>query len=363
MANLPAHVVTFAGNNTKTYEQFKDYYFHAESINGKKLGEFDNTITFADKEAKMHLALLAEVTRLSGQVIPEGIDMVQFASNPMLKWAMGAVVNTMIDAIIPDTIIRTIGLYANIQTVPWGGVAQYNIKPNATMSTTKFSNGRREGFAQKQFNTSVSIKPEAHEVNVEASLYKILVGEESLADFTRKAVLALETEMTLDAYTAFAAIADRVGYPTKLVAGTFAIDTLIEQCQIVEAYAKSKPIIMGTKRALAKVLPDSSKGYRITTPSEAPTIGLIRGFYEYDIMEMPQVATGKGFGLALSDNYIYVVAPSSDKLIKGAIEGATQSFTNNAEDTADLTTNTSFIKRWKFEVATNSVMGRTQVNS
>ena len=184
MAKLPLSVVAFAGNNTKTYEQFKDYFFHAQAINGRNLGEYDASVKFAEKETQMHTALLAEVTRVSG-VNPQGIDMIQFASNPMLKWAMGAVVNTMIDAIIPDTIIKNIGIYTNIEIVPYGGVSQYNIKPNATMGSTKFSNGRREGFAQKQFNTSVTLVPEAHEVNVEASLYKILVGEESLADFTR----------------------------------------------------------------------------------------------------------------------------------------------------------------------------------
>lgn len=362
MAKLPLSVVAFAGNNTKTYEQFKDYFFHAQAINGRNLGEYDSTVKFAEKETQMHTALLAEVTRVSG-VNPQGIDMIQFASNPMLKWAMGAVVNTMIDAIIPDTIIKNIGIYTNIEVVPYGGVSQYNIKPNATMGSTKFSNGRREGFAQKQFNTSVTLVPEAHEVNVEASLYKILVGEESLAEFARKAILAIETQMTLDAYSAFAGIADVGGYPTKLNSATFDIDTVLEQCQIVEAYAKTKPVILGTKRALAKVLPPSTSGYRINTNSEAPTIGVIRDFYQYDVLEMPQIATGTDFGLALSDDYIYVVAPSSDKLIKGSIEGATQSFTNNAEDTADLTTNTSFIKRWKFGVVTNSVMARTQVNS
>ena len=362
MAKLPSHVVAFAGSNTKTYEQFKDYYFHARSLDGNKVGEFDDTIKFAEKETKMHTALLSEVARLGGS-IPEGLDMAQFASNPMLKWAMGAVVNMMIDAIIPDTIIRSIGLYTDIKTVGWGESARFDIKPNAIMSSTKFSNGRREGFAQKQFNTSISITPEAHEINVEASYYKILVGEETLAEFARKAIVGIEKDMTVDAYATFAAIADRAGYSTKLNVATYATDTLIEQCQIVEAYAKTKPVIIGTKRALAKVLPESAKGYRMTTTAEAPSIGLIRGFYDYDIMELPQVATGVDFGLALSDNYIYVVAPSSDKLIKGVIEGTTQSFTNNVENTADLTTNTSFIKRWKFEVATNSLLARTQVTS
>ena len=59
MAKLPSCVVAFAGNNTKTYEQFKDYYFHAQAINGRNLGEYDATIKFADKESQMHAALLA----------------------------------------------------------------------------------------------------------------------------------------------------------------------------------------------------------------------------------------------------------------------------------------------------------------
>lgn len=362
MANLPKHIVAFAGDNTKVYEQFRDYYFHASANNGKEIGEYDKAIKFAEKETRMHTALLAEVARVGG-VQPNGVDMVSFSSNPQLKWAMGAVVNTMIEAIIPDTIIKTIGLYTNIDNVQYGATSRFDIKPNAVMSTTKFSNGRRKGFAQKQFNTSVSITPEAHEVTVEVSLYKVLVGEESLADFARKAILAIETQMTLDAYTAFATIADRVGYPSELDQATFSVDELIGQCQVVGSYALSKPVIVGTTRALAKVLPEASRGYRINTPSDAPSIGIIRNFYDFDIMEMPQVATGKDFGLALSDEYIYVIAPSSDKLVKGSIEGATQSFTTSAESNADLSSSSTFIKRWKFEVVTNSVMARMKVTS
>ena len=139
MANLPKSVISFAGNNTKVYEQFKDYYFHARGIDGKKLGEYSSEVSFAEKEKQMHTALLAEVTRLGG-AIPEGIDLITFSTHPTIKWAMGAVVTNMIEAIIPDTIIRNIGLYTDIKNVEFGATAQFNLKPNATMSSTKFSN-------------------------------------------------------------------------------------------------------------------------------------------------------------------------------------------------------------------------------
>jgi len=41
MANLPKSVVAFAGNNTKTYEQFKDYYFHFQANNPKLIMSFN----------------------------------------------------------------------------------------------------------------------------------------------------------------------------------------------------------------------------------------------------------------------------------------------------------------------------------
>ena len=51
---------------------------------------------------------------------------------------------------------------------------------------------------------------------------------------------------------------------------------------------------------------------------------LIKNFYDYDVMVMPQVATGDftDFGMAMDDNELYIISPSADKPIKGVIEGS-----------------------------------------
>jgi hypothetical protein len=75
-------------------------------------------------------------------------------------------------------------------------------------------------------------------------------------------------------------------------------------------------------------------------------------------MVLPQVADHTtDFKLALDDNNIYILSPSGDKLIKGALEGATMGNTQSYTNTANLTENATLNKRWGFAVATSSIAG------
>jgi hypothetical protein len=87
-------------------------------------------------------------------------------------------------------------------------------------------------------------------------------------------------------------------------------------------------------------------------------IQLIKNFYDYDILELPQVATGVSYGLALDDAKVYIMsAGGADKIVKGVVEGATLSNSNDYYDTANLSSNATFNKRWAFEAITNATMG------
>ena len=48
---LSADIVAFAGTNTKFYEQFCDYHYHASDImNSQKLGTYDNNVALSEKK-------------------------------------------------------------------------------------------------------------------------------------------------------------------------------------------------------------------------------------------------------------------------------------------------------------------------
>lgn len=357
--SLPLNVVKFSNGNTKPYEMAKDYFFHYMSeVQGVKYGAFDSSVSIDKKEEKANAQLLSEVSRLAGQSKPEGVSFEQWATNPMVGWAVMAVSSIVIDAVIPDTILKDVGIFAETKTIGIGDSAEYTIKPNSLMTVSQGSNAQRTTFKTKQFKTTKTLIPINHVITVEVSLYAVLAGKESLADFIRKAILSQAREMGKDAYGALTTLIDKASFPTQLKKTGYDVDTLLNLCEVVTAYNQgAKATIVGTATALNKVIPSSANGYRIMTPSNDMGIQLIKNFFDYDIIKLNQVATGKNYGLLLDDKKLYVMSPSGDKIIKGAMEGSTMSNTRDFFDTADLTSDATFNKRWIFEAITNSTMG------
>ena len=368
-SKLPLSVVKFAGTpeRVKVYEQFKDYYFnYATEVLGQKGYMYDKSCSLAMKNEKVHQAMLQEIQTLANCKIPtanEGIDLVQFASHPTLTWATFAVVNTIIDAIIPDTILKNIGLYTDIKTVPYGQVAQFDIRPNSLMSVSQSSNGKSRGYAQKQFGKSVSLVPVNHEITVEVSMYALLSGAVSLAEFVTKALISMEKDMTVSAYQALSALATDGSFPAELRKGTASVDSAIELCENVTAINNnSNATILGTALAVNKILPSATDGYRISIPGNEIAIDLIKSVLQYPVMRLPQISDGhKGF--VLDNKTIYILSTGVDKIIKGVVEGSTMTFAKDFNMTADLTSSVTFNKRYAFEAIGNATMGVIAIGS
>src|SRR5574337_1068102 len=133
--SIPNNVLMFAGgqSNLAVYHQFRDYFNHYRSNQGVKGLEFQKTttddkgnvieLTFAEKEEKMNAALRKEILRVAGITNISDFPLETWAGHPTLRWAAFAVVNAMIDMIIPETLIDSIGIYAEIRTIGFGDSA------------------------------------------------------------------------------------------------------------------------------------------------------------------------------------------------------------------------------------------------
>ena len=127
-------LVTFAGGNEKVldvYKGMRDYYFHYMSaVEGKNYGDFDNSVSLDVKEQKMHNALLSEVERVGGCKRGD-LSYEAWSMAPQVQWATCAVVSAMVDAVLPDTIIKSVGLYTDMYTVGFGETLELEIQPNS----------------------------------------------------------------------------------------------------------------------------------------------------------------------------------------------------------------------------------------
>lgn len=364
---IPANVITFAAGdkNLATYKMFYDYWKHYQSNSGNKNVEFqsireDGTpISFAEKEEQMSAALKREIVRVAGVLNFDEFPVEQWASNPMINWASFAVVSAMIDMILPESIIGHVGLYSEVRTMGWGDTALFTIKPRDLFAVSKSGKGQKMTEIHQQFVGEVTLNPEAHQLTVGVSLYKVLLGQESLADLVSKVIKSMEVALTVDVYNAFhaAMIALPSTTTTGLYVSGYSQDSLTRLCEQVSAWNSAEAVILGTKRALANVLPTDAN-YIYTLGDPFMTDGYVPKAFGYSVMALPQVAKWQTpFDTLLSNDYLYILSPASQKFVKIVLEGSTLSYTNTAFENANLLQNATFLKSWGVGIATSAVAG------
>lgn len=369
MKSFTDRVLKFAGSQEALapYRAFVDYWHHYKSLTDKnKSYDYQKTradgssITFDEKEVQMNASLKREILRHANITNFEQFPLEQWITNPMISWATFAVVNQLVDLVLPDSLIDSIGLYTDIRLIDWGDSASFEIKPRDLFVVSKAGRGMRQGEVHKQFDGQVTIVPTLRELSVQVSLYKVLAGKESLADFVAKVIRSLESEMTRDAYVTFNTAMTNLSTTgdTKLKYAGYSQSDLISLAQKVSAWnGGNKAVVIGTPVALLSVLP-ADANYRYALESDYVRIGYINTMANYDIMAIPQVADWSApFTLLLDDTRLYVVSPSANKILKMVVEGSTLSTVDAPFSNANLTQNATLFKSFGSGIATNAVAG------
>jgi hypothetical protein len=361
MNRIPLNVLTFAQGKTDFYEAIPDYVNHYRAEhNGAKVS-YDNSLTFAEKTQKMHEALLKEIKRHANINSTEEFSLEVQATNPMFVWATFAVVDAAIDMIIPQTIIDSIGTYTDVRQGGFVDSFAFECKPRDLFAVTKATMGKRHGEIQEQYDGQVTLTPILHDVTVAVDLYRVLAGYENLAEFLMKAARSMETEMAYDAYVAMNTAATAL--PTTPSGGELKITgytqtDAVRLASSVSAFNMgSQAVFAGTKSALSNILPNDAN-YRYELESDYVKVGYIRTAFGYDTLAFPQIADWKNpFKLLLDDTRVYVISPSSQKIIKLCLGGNTLAIDGGVYGMANLKHVTTLKKKWIAGVATASCMG------
>lgn len=366
---IAKQILEFAGEaNLAPYKMFVDYYNHFRALNGGKTTEYQTTttspegvivpISFAEKEEKLNAALRREIMRVAGVSDISQFPVESWANHPMLKWATFAVVSAMIDMILPDTIIESIGIYSDVRTIGWGDSAAFDVSPRDLFVVSKAGRSKRTTELHKQFKGQVTILPEPRELSVFVSLMKVLAGKESLAELVMKMTRSFETALALDVYNTFVTAMGAVDNTasTGLRVAGYTQTEFVRLSQTVAAWNNgAKPVAIGTQQALASILP-ANANYRYDFESEYVKVGYLRDFQGTSIMVLPQVADWQTpFGLKLANDKIWIVSPSSQKLVKVVLEGSVLSYTSDVYANANLIQTSTMIKSWGTGIATNAV--------
>jgi hypothetical protein len=290
----------------------------------------------------------------------------QYQNHPTLRWAISNIGTQIIDAVLPDTVLKGNSAFASIQTVGWGETAIFDIRSRDLFTVTKASNfGKKQAQRQTQFLGQKYLTPEMRQLTVSLNLWRVLTGKDNLSNFIAKSLLALETEMSKDIYTAMATA--MAALSTTASTGLRVVgwdqDDFIGLADKVSAWSGGvAPVALGTKIALNKVFPNDAN-FRYDIESDYVKLGYMRNISGINTYELPQVAdfaTGP-FATYLNNDRIWIVAPGTDKIVKCVIGGTAMSNMDDTYANADLSINSTMWKAWAVGVVTSGVAAEITV--
>ena len=156
---LPEHVMKFAKNGNSLYVAFQDLYnqFVSENYGEKKTYQKVDSeglpIDFAEKEKRVNEALLKEILAVGNfaQMEHSKIPLASFATNPTFVWATYAVVSALIDAVVPQAIVDSIGMYTEVRNLAWGDTAAWDIEPRDLFVVSKAGRAKTQAYVRKQY--------------------------------------------------------------------------------------------------------------------------------------------------------------------------------------------------------------------
>jgi len=117
MARLADNILKFtneSGVEVSLYDKFRDYVNHYKAVQFKSPVDYDKSISFEEKNLKINDEITKAISKLSG-VKTDKFSQSTIQANPLYKWATDAIVNSLIDSILAESIITDFNQFAEIK--------------------------------------------------------------------------------------------------------------------------------------------------------------------------------------------------------------------------------------------------------
>jgi hypothetical protein len=349
--------ITFSQDGEKTLiPAWKDYVNNYRAVNYATKKSFDTSKTLDEKETLVNSAIDKEIAKLM-QIDCSFVNKEAYATNPTYQWATFAVVNKLVDMIIPDVVTEDFMNVANTQTIGYGDSAVFDIKSGDLFQVVKNGNSRRHVEAQRQFTGQKALVPTNHTITTEIDTYRVLAGKESLADYAMKVALSIESEIAIDIMAAVKNSFDTL--TTNFKENAYS-ETAFKKlaARVSGANGGAKTVALGTELGLGTIMPTNDY-LKMGLGETYSKIGYLPVFKNVPLVALAQKIdwSSEDYSFALDDTYIYMISPQTQKLVQVVFEGGTLAIADGQFSNNNLTQKVSLHKRWTVGLITNAKYG------
>ena len=335
---------------------WKDYVNHYRKENFSTKKAVQGTKTLEEKEALVNKMAFAEIAKFAN-VDTSFIGKSQMSTNPMYRWAFFSVVNKLVDIILPDVVSEDFYQFANVSVVGKGNSGKFSIKSSDLFTVSVNGNSRRHINAQKQFTGEQTLTPVNHTVTTQVDLYRVMAGEESLAEYAMKVIMSIEAEIAIDiAYAMESAFDTRTAHFKESAYTPEAFKTLATR--VAAANGGRKAVAVGTELGLMDVLPQDDY-LKLGLGETYNSIGYLPVFLNTPLIALSQKIdwSSEDYDFAINDKLIYFVSPGAQKLVQVVFEDEGLYIPDEVFANANLVQNASMHRAWATGMITNSKVG------
>ena len=349
--------VTFSQDGEKNLiPAWKDYVNNYRAVNFSVKKSYDTSKTLDEKEVLVNAAIDREIANLM-KVDCSFVDKEAYATNPTYQWAKFAVINKLVDMIIPDIVKEDYMQVANTQTIGYGDSAVFDIKSGDLFTVVENGNSRRHVEAQRQFTGQKALVPTNHTVTTEVDLYRVLAGKENNAEYAMKVVLSIESEIAIDI---MAAVKDSFSTLTANFKENAYSETAFKKlaARVGAANGGAKAVAIGTELGLGTILPTNDY-LKMGLGETYAKVGYLPVFKNVPLIALAQKIdwSSADYDFALDDSYIYMISPQTQKLVQVVFEGGSIAIADGQFANSNLAQKVSLHKRWVVGLITNSKYG------
>lgn len=335
---------------------WKDYVNNYRAVNFSAKKSYDTSKTLDEKEVLVNAAIDREIANLM-KVDCSFLDKEAYATNPTYQWAKFAVINKLVDMIIPDVVKEDYMQIANTQNIGYGDSAIFDIKSGDLFTVVENGNSRRHVEAQRQFTGQKALVPTNHTVTTEVDLYRVLAGKENHAEYAMKVVLSIESEIAIDI---MAAVKDSFSTLTANFKENAYSETAFKKlaARVGAANGGAKAVAIGTELGLGTIMPTNDY-LKMGLGETYSKIGYLPVFKNVPLIALAQKIdwSSADYDFALDDSYIYMISPQTQKLVQVVFEGGSLAIADGQFANSNLTQKVSLHKRWCCALITNSKYG------
>lgn len=355
------NMITFSEEaQSKLIPAWKDYVTHYRKENFSAKGSYDTSKTLEQKDKLINSAVDKEVGKLMN-LDCSFVNKEAYATNPQFQWAYFAVVNKLVDVVLPDIIRDDFMNVANVTTIGYGDSTEFDIKSADLFKVTKNGNSRRHVEAQRQYTGMVTLSATNHTITTDVDWYRVVAGKDSLAEYAMKVILSMEAELAIDIMSVVKDSFDTLTANFKESA--FSENAFKKLAtRVSAANGGAKTVAIGTELGLNTILP-SSDALKMGLGETITKVGYLPIFKGVPLVALKQRIDydSADYDFALDDSYIYFVSPQTQKLVQVILEGNTLAIQDGQFTNANLIQRTSLHKRWGVGLITNAKYGIMKV--